>query len=268
MLYGNFKVFWQLNENNRQAKQLVDQVKITEDEYQKLLQMDPSPTKKYVGWLSKVYISEDINMNELPSIIQEFDTLVKSNLIRGEESNIQKYKSLSDLKSILDKINNQGGNITLKSMQGDISVIVDNDQIQIITPNSHAASRKLGLTPTSKSGYGYRECGSGNYDSAWCVTYKTPAHFNDYYYRRNIDFYYILIKGAELKNKLKSAGFGEEDFVMALSRLQPEREIDDNQSYKTKDNKGRTVFWMANDAKDGALNKSQIKKYFNIVNIK
>lgn len=274
MVYQNFMVFWQLNENNRQAKMLRDQGKLTEEEYQKLLEMDPSPTKKYVGWLAKVYTSEEINIDDLPSVIQEFDTFVRTNIIRGEESNIQKYKSYSDLIGIVDKINNEGSNITLKSMEKDLSVIVDNDQIRIVSPYSHAASRKLGLTPLNKSGYAFRECGdgSGSFDSAWCTTYKTPAHWNDYYYTKGIDFYYILIKGAELKNKLKSAGFTETDFVMALSRIpiDHDKEIQDQRQsvYGTKNNKGQRIFWTANDAKDQALSRSEIIKYFKILNIK
>ena len=68
-----------------------------------------------------------------------------------------------------------------------------------MSPHTHEASRKLGL-----SKFQFRDCEGGK-DSAWCTTYKAPDHFNDYYYTRNVTFYYIRVKSPELINKLKEA---------------------------------------------------------------
>jgi hypothetical protein len=67
-----------------------------------------------------------------------------------------------------------------------------------MTPHTHEASRKLGL-----SYFSFRDCGGGKKDSAWCTTYKAPDHFNDYYYTNDVTFYYIKIKSKKIIEKLQ-----------------------------------------------------------------
>ena len=52
-------------ENVKQAKQYVDQGKLSKEELEKLINIDPSPTKKYVGWLSKIWINEKPDFDDL-----------------------------------------------------------------------------------------------------------------------------------------------------------------------------------------------------------
>ena len=47
-------------ENMKMAKGYVSQGKLSEDDLKKLIEIDPTPQKKYVGWLSKIWINEKI----------------------------------------------------------------------------------------------------------------------------------------------------------------------------------------------------------------
>jgi hypothetical protein len=53
--------------------------------------------------------------------------------------------------------------------------------------------------------FAFRDCEGGGKDSAWCTTYKAPNHFNDYYYKQGVTFYYVLIKNEELLNVVEAA---------------------------------------------------------------
>jgi hypothetical protein len=69
-----------------------------------------------------------------------------------------------------------------------------------MSPHTHEASRKLGLTH-----FGFRDCGDGKKDSKWCTTYKSPLHFNSYYYKHGVTFYYIKVKSEQMIEKLKKS---------------------------------------------------------------
>jgi hypothetical protein len=85
-----------------------------------------------------------------------------------------------------------------------------------MSPHTHEASRKLGL-----SHFSFRDCGNGKKDSAWCTTFKSPDHFNDYYYKNNVTFYYIKVKSPQMIEKLKESfpNRWEKMVVVALAVL-------------------------------------------------
>jgi hypothetical protein len=185
-------------ENTKQAKQYVQQGKLTPEELKTFIELDPSPTRKYVGWMAKQFINGEADIDDLSSYVKQFDTLAGKN--KTQTQDIYQLKSFKDLKSEVDDINASGGDKSTKDLESDFDVVIDNSDLYIASPHTHEASRKLGL-----SQFAFRDCGDGNKDSSWCTTYKAPNHFNDYYYKNNVTFYYIKVKSNDLIQKLKEA---------------------------------------------------------------
>jgi hypothetical protein len=151
---------------------------------------------KYVGWLCKQYINEPLDIGSMKSYIEEYDVLVSKKSINAD---INQFKTLSNFKAEIDKVNSTRS-ASLKELQLDFDVIMDNETLYIVRPNSYEASRKLGL-----STFAHRNNEqSGNKDSAWCTTYSNSSHWNDYYYTHNVTFYYCKIKDEKLIGELNS----------------------------------------------------------------
>jgi hypothetical protein len=185
-------------ENMKMAKGYVSQGKLSEDDLKKLIEIDPTPQKKYVGWLSKIWINENPDFDDLRNTIEEFD--VFANKGKTKIKDIYQVKKFDDLKQEVDRINKSGENISVKDLESDYDIVIDNSDLIIASPHTHEASRYLGL-----SKFAFRDCGDGGKDSSWCTTYKVPDHFNSYYYKNNVTFYYIKIKSKELAEKIKEA---------------------------------------------------------------
>ena len=181
-------------ENVKQAKQLVDSGKLDSNDLKTFIERDPSKSKKYVGWMAKIWITdrdsiEDIH--ELSSYISEYDSFAQRNKVKTKD--INQFKTYDNFKAEVDELNNIGADVSDKDLENDYDIIIDNDNLIIASPHTHEASRKLGL-----STFSFRDCGDGKQDSSWCTTYKAPNHFNDYYYQHNVTFYYVKVKSKEL----------------------------------------------------------------------
>jgi hypothetical protein len=232
-------------ENIKQAKQYVDSNKLTQDELKMLINIDPTPTRKYTGWIAKQWVTKQVtDIDDLRNTIEEFNTLLGRGKTKTKD--IYQIKSFKDLASEVDQINKSGEAVSVKDLESDYETIIDNSDLLIMIPHTHEASRKLGL-----SYFSYRKCkDGGGKDSAWCTTYKAPDHFNDYYYTNNVTFYYIKVRSEQLMNKLKQEFGNRADRlkVVALAVLE-NGQID------------------GYDGLDKQINKSNIKKYTSIIGI-
>jgi hypothetical protein len=103
-------------------------------------------------------------------------------------------KTIEDLK----KLKTVSKKDVSKSLESDYETIIDNPDVLIVSPHTHEASRKLGL-----SQFAFRDCEEGGKDSAWCTTYKAPDHFNSYYYQQGVTFYYVKIKSPKMMEEIK-----------------------------------------------------------------
>jgi len=231
-------------ENTKQAKQYVQQGKLTQEEFEKLKEIDPTPQNKYVGWMAKQWVLQNIDdIDTLKSYIEEFNVFNEKG--KSKSKDIYQIKTFNDLKQEVDTLNKTGEGVSNKDLESDYDVVIDNSNLYIASPHTHEASRKLGL-----SDFSYRDCGDGGKDSAWCTTYKAPNHFNDYYYINNVTFYYIKVRSEQLMNKLKQE-FGDRADrlkVVALAVLE-DGQID------------------GYDGLDKQINKSDIEKYTSIIGI-
>ena len=203
-------------ENKRQAELYVTRGKLSDDDFQKLLNIDPTKQKKYVGWMSKQWISKDrkFSIDDLRNTIEEYDVFLNKGKVKTKDINV--FKTFEDLSSEVKVLNDTGEGLSDTDKENDYETIVDNNDILVICPHTHEASRKLGLTT-----FKYRDCGDGNKDSSWCTTYKTSDHWNSYYLKSNATFYYFLIRSDVLMKKLETSfpRTGKNMRVVALAVL-------------------------------------------------
>lgn len=182
-------------ENVKQAKQYLQQGTLSQEDFENLVR---SINPKYIGWAAKIWIDEKPDFDDLRNTVEEYDTFLKKG--KAKTKDIYQFKSFKDLKAEIDDLNKTGSGLSLKDLESDYEVIRDDQDLLIKVPHTHEASRKLGLTD-----FAFRDCGDDKKDSAWCTTYKAPDHFNDYYYRRTVTFYYIKVRSEELIQALKEA---------------------------------------------------------------
>jgi hypothetical protein len=231
-------------ENVKQAKMYADQGKLSEDELKQLIEIDPTPTRKFVGWMAKQWITKTVtDIDDLRNTVEEYNTFLNKG--KAKTKDINQFKTFSDLKKEVDLINKSGEAVSVRDLELDYETIIDNSDLLIMSPHTHEASRKLGL-----SQFAFRDCTDGGKDSAWCTTYKAPDHFNDYYYSNNVTFYYIKVKSPKMIEQLKQAfpKKWKKMIVVALAVL-------DN---------GKIDGY---DGLDGQINQQDIKKFTDIIGI-
>ncbi len=193
-----------LTENKKQAKLYVVQGKLSKEDFDTLVSIDPSPTKKYVGWMAKQWIepTRSFSIDDLRNNIEEYNSFAVRDRVKTKD--INQFKSFADLAKEVHELNQMGAGVSDRELEEDYETVVDNDKLLICVPHTHEASRKLGL-----SKFAFRDCKGGfkekPIDSAWCTTYKAPNHFNDYYYKQGVTFYYVLIKNEELLKTVEAA---------------------------------------------------------------
>ena len=187
-----------LQENRKQAKELVVQGKLSPEEFELLQTIDPSQTKKYMGWMAKQWVAKNVtDIDQLRNKIEEYDAFVKSG--KAKTKDIFQFKSFADLKKEVDELNAMGSE-SKSELRDDYEIVTDDDKVLIAVPHSHEASRYLGL-----SKFTYRDCEGGGKDSAWCTTYKAPDHFHNYYYKQGTTLYYVRVKNESIIDALKTA---------------------------------------------------------------
>ena len=185
-----------LRENTKFAKLQVINGKLTSEEFKQLVGIDPSPTKKYVGWMAKQWIAKNVtDIDELRNKIEEYDAFFKSG--KAKTKDVYQFTSFDDLKKEVGELNAIGSESN-SELRDDYEVVMDTDRLYIAAPHTHEASRYLGI-----SKFQYRDCEGGTKDSAWCTTYKSPDHFTDYYFKQNYTIYYIRIIDELLIEKVK-----------------------------------------------------------------
>lgn len=190
------------------------------------------------------YIAVKLNVedrNEFNSLMNALDTqgIKYSDLKKQIEDG--SLKTIEDLK----KLKTMSKTDVSKSLESDYETIIDNSDLLIMSPHTHEASRKLGL-----SHFTFRDCESGGKDSAWCTTFKSPDHWNSYYNKDFLTFYYVKIKSSEMIEKLKKV-FPENWKNMVVVAL-------------TVSEKNKIEGW---DGLDEKMSSNDIKTFTNLIGI-
>jgi len=200
-----------LSETRREVKGYVSSGKLDPEVGEAIIEADPHPKKSYSGWMARQLMAGNVNdIDQLRNTVEEFHTFLQRR--RTSKTNIGEYKTFQELQAEVDKINNTGEGASRKELESDYEVLFDNQDLLVVTPHTHQASRKLGITE-----FTYLDCENKQpRDSNWCVTYKSPDHWNDYYFNKGYTFYYIKVRSAGLMDKVIKSGFPESFVVTAL----------------------------------------------------
>jgi hypothetical protein len=186
------------------GKQMVEIGKLTQDEYDQLVNIDPSPNKKYLNWLVKIFLQEKPDVDSLRNYIEEYYTLIGKQRI--ETKDIYSLHSLDELKNVVDNANSSKS-VSLSDLENDYDVIRDDADLFIAVPYTHEASRKLGLSK-------FQNRSSG--DCSWCTTYGNAGHFNSYFFNQNVTFYYILVRNVDMLTQLNSTKYDLRTVAMVV----------------------------------------------------
>jgi len=141
-------------ENVKLGKQYVQQGKLSEEDLKKLIEIDPTPQKKYVGWMSKIWITEKPDLDDLRNTVEEYNTFLNKGKVKTKD--INQFKSFKALHDEVNQINQSGEAVSVKDLESDYDTVIDNDRLLIMSPHTHEASRKLGL-----SYFSFRDCEGG-----------------------------------------------------------------------------------------------------------
>ena len=174
----------------RYWKDVLSKGVISNEEVQILKNIDPSPQKKYMDFLVKIWIKEKPDLDRIRNLIEEFYVLSMN--YRIEKADINSFPTLDSLSQFLDKENDRLSAST-KEMENDYDIIRDDSDMLIVIPYTHQASRKLGLMY-----FNTREDNT----CQWCTTYKNSSHFNKYFYDSGVTFYYIKVRNLDLIKSL------------------------------------------------------------------
>lgn len=233
-----------LDESLKIGKQYFDQGKISASDLKQIIDIDPSPTKKFVGWMSKVWITEKPTLSNLINTITEYNVFLNKG--KAKTKDINSFKSFEELKKEVDQLNQTGDGMSVKDLENDYEILRNDDDILAISPHTHEASRKVGIAY-----FAYRDCEDGKKDSAWCTTFKAPDNFNHKYHEEGYTFVYVRVKSEHLMAKLKAA-FPKKykEYVVMALYFTPEGNV------------------RAQDGLDNELSRADAKQFINIIGIK
>lgn len=214
-----------LIENKKVAKQYLESGKINQEQFQKIEKIDPTPTKKYMGWMGKQISIKDIDEDTLRNAIHEYDNILRAGgLSKIEELikhkgikdtqeieklksyiDIYKIKTFEDLRTFVDDLMNVPS-VKSKERESKFEIMVDNSEIFFVRPDTHEATANF---CQSKFGIDYEDSqGRKLKKSPWCTGANEPSNWQNYVYRDNWTFYYCLAFGQNVTKELKQT-FGD-----------------------------------------------------------
>lgn len=249
--YGLERATEIFREGEELSRRLIDMFvttgKVDMDTLKKIADIDPTGNKKYVPWLVKMYIKdkESFDFDHLISIIPEFDALVKSGYIEPQDRDINRFKSVQELIDVVNDANNRKS-ASVSSLSKDFEIVRDDEDFLIVVPHSHEASRKLGLKYFSNFERGDVEDDERN-DCTWCTTFKTSAHWNNYYNKQILTLYYILARNPDIAKKLKARVSPYADKMAVVVYTD-----------------GRFELWDGDYPKNKRMDSEQVKAYMDI----
>jgi hypothetical protein len=216
------------------------------------------PDPKYVNWIAQQWIrnSDTIKAiadrentdpwNLLRNKVEEYVAILSFGNSNSISPDIFTFENFDDFKNKLDQINDTSSGTSSRAKERQYTILVDNDNLLVVLPESHPASRKSALKY-----FAHRVCSDGvGKDSAWCITYKDDSHWVTEYHKKDRTIYYCGIKSEELMEKLKEIAPSSGDMLVALAIL-----VERNGDY--------TGIW---DAADNSIDSNKVPKIIEVLN--
>jgi len=186
-----------------------DLTKITPNVFKRIAAADPSPTKKYLDWMCKQYISDaQGTLADIFSSIAYFH----QNVQRFPKKDIYAYKTLKELEDEVKRIGkiNQAKNEKL----GNAKKLYEDDQFLLIRPDDKNAVMKYGA------------------NTQWCITMRDANYYEDYV-NDGCVFYFMIDKIADdndnqfAKVAIVLKRDPEEPYLQFFDAVDEEREQED-----------------------------------------
>jgi hypothetical protein len=205
---------------------------IIEDAYEG----DPSPSKKYFTWISKIFIERDqagmdININDLISLIQYFD----KNQHKFEKKDIYQYTYDEFIKKYEEAITK----ISKREMAlSGVDKLYEDDKYVLVRPKNKEASCKYGS------------------NTKWCIASNTNNYFNNYS-DENLFFFVIDKLREPIPGKRKSQNY----FKIAIQynpNSSMQWQLYDKDEFLRGSQEGVITYW---NAIDDEVSPSTVKKY-------
>jgi len=149
--------------------------KITPDEFKRFVEADPSPTKKYVEWMTKQIVLFDYPFDYTKSVVSKFDVAVKKRLI--QKTDINQYHTLADVLQTLEEIEGKQTKSEIRKFEKGKGAekVYEDENVFFVSPTTHAASCYYGK------------------GTKWCTT-ETSSEAFDKYKKEGVKLYYIIDK--------------------------------------------------------------------------
>ena len=157
--------------------------KISQDDFNKLIEADPTRQKKYLEKLSKFYL-EVRDIDKLKELVLIYDRLVSKKLI--DKRDINQFKDFQEFKDLVEQLSGEKSKREVKELvkSKDVDIILNNDKFLIVRTKSHAANCIYGA------------------GTKWCTTERSDVNWKNYYDAELVTFYYILNKQLDQSNDL------------------------------------------------------------------
>lgn len=200
-----------LTEGVAKARELyVDTGKISTSTFDRLAEIDPSPNKKYIEWMTRVFVKNNMHHVDVGKfeVLRDFYTLVEKGIIKNKDIN-----SYLNIEQVYDEVKKHeevktSGEIERQHKAG-AEVVFENDKCIIIRPTTREASCYYGK------------------GTKWCTSGDVYNYFNSYHYEKSVNLYYIIVKGSKDKYAVavypsgKKQYFDAMDNSLSASKIQP-----------------------------------------------
>lgn len=202
-----------LNESLKNAKTRFAN-KIDKNLFQTFVEIDKTPTKKYVekimDWYLKLKHNEkDKFEQEIEFLIQDYDDLVNKNIIKIKD--INQFKNFEDFEEIVNKnrgrLSKRSQDNMLKNGDDDLlqkqeKELIKNNEAKLIFENSNWIIYHI------KSYEASRIFGVG---TEWCISKNTnqgQISWDKYHINKKIEFYFFISKKNNIPPKYKKIAIG------------------------------------------------------------
>lgn len=175
----------------------VDRFPNYKNEIAHLSEVDPSGNNKYLMWGIKMFaIDKKVPIHDIAMIIADFHKFM--NLMGDEGKDINKFKSLGDLKSAIGKaraFSFDKGTVGSREVIGQGEILIDNSNYFVIRPH----------TPETSCFYG----------GGWCVSTPGQDHFATYG-NEDMAFYFVIFNKKLFERTNKYTAYREGKLVFCI----------------------------------------------------
>lgn len=181
-----------LNESFSSAKaKFLNTHKISDDDFYELVEIDTTPTKKYLEKMCDWY-TKGIAISQIKSSFAHYDNLLLRRVKDEEGKHIPKdiniFKTFDDFKTLLSKFREAIPKSRIKKMATtSIEYLMDTDRVQIVVPKTREQSEVFGK------------------GTQWCISSNQPEYekkWKEYYWDSQATFYFVWFKDKPLTDPL------------------------------------------------------------------